>query len=107
MPESAPEANGRRDSLALNLPGGIVIQATGTIVILIVIALGYAGLILYTSSDSTKEHIELQKSIDLQREAIDVQSYLLTLPPEQRPEFNTPPGLWPRLRRSTGPAEAQ
>jgi hypothetical protein len=82
--------NSRRE-FKINLPGGISFSFRGFDVVLMIVA-GTMPLMAYFMYDiKTNSHIEhklLAASIEKQTEAIEAQTYILTLSPEKRDALN-------------------
>jgi hypothetical protein len=99
---TATRPNGR-DELELHAPGGVgvSVRTRDMLMVLVVLMLAVSlGLVLWVVEQQlgamTRDHAEMVHEMQ-------IQSYLLSLPADQRPPLVMPPGLVDRLYRRTEP----
>lgn len=83
-----------KESVGVTGPAGLSAQATGMLTpILFIMALGF-GFTIYVSHlnamTTQKEHEEIRVQMGRMADGIDVQNWLLSIPPDKRPRLLKP-----------------
>ena len=84
-------ADTQRDEFQANLPGGFQVKIFGKEVVQVIIILLLFGYIAYVNYIAQIDHLAIAKELR-------INTYILSLPQDKRPELVPPIEIWERMK---------